>query len=136
LLEISGERKNVMFPNEVRSIQTYGRRGVPGRKIKMHHAIVYTGTNPPQPLENEIPKFADEPPMGQPIRVISHKAYDNMMDPRSRISFNKLYTVEHNVKVEDFGHVDPNDMKKFTTQFDNCWRASGSSSPRPGERTT
>ncbi|KAF1832446.1 hypothetical protein BDW02DRAFT_483724, partial [Decorospora gaudefroyi] len=85
-----------------RSIQTYGSRGVPRNKEKRHHAIMYTGDVEPQPLPSE--QIAGESSMGPSIPVISAAPY-HTMDERSRVNFIKVYTVEHYVKTEDFGHV-------------------------------
>jgi hypothetical protein len=104
--------------NECRPIQTYGGRGVPENKANGHHAIMYTGPNPPPSTPSEV--APTEPPMGEPIRVIGNKPW-NTMDPMSRVNFVKLYTVEHNVKVEDFGHVDPNNEWKLMAQFKSHW---------------
>jgi hypothetical protein len=46
--------------------------------------------------------------MGQPIPVMRKEPW-NTMDPQSRVSFLKLYTVEHNIKVDDFGRAHIND---------------------------
>jgi len=108
----------VTKPNSCRSIQTYGGRGVPENKPNNHHAIMYTGKSPPRATASEL--VPTEPPMGQPIRVIGKEPW-NTMDPKSRVNFLKLYTVEHNVKVEDFGHVDPNDEWTLMAQFKSHW---------------
>lgn len=107
------------------SIQTYGNRGIPKNKVKNHHAIMYTGDTPPEPLPSERPRSAGELPMGDPIRVIGTKPFHSKMDPRSRVNFLKIYTVEHNVKVDDFGYVDKNDEWKLITQFNSHWKIRG-----------
>ncbi|OCK85582.1 hypothetical protein K432DRAFT_286426, partial [Lepidopterella palustris CBS 459.81] len=84
-------------------IQTYGGRGV-ADKIKSHHAIIYTGSTPPEPLTEERPRHHWELPLGHPIRVVPTKIWEKL-DPISRVNFQKIYTVEHNVKVSDFGRV-------------------------------
>jgi hypothetical protein len=104
--------------NRCRPIQTYGGRGVPENKANGHHAIMYTGRDPPPPTFSEM--APTEPPMGEPIRVIGDKPW-NTMDPMSRVNFLKLYTVEHNVKVEEFGKVDTNDEWKLMAQFKSHW---------------
>jgi hypothetical protein len=108
----------VKASDRYRPIQTYGGRGVPENKANGHHAIMYTGPSPPHPTFSET--SVTEPPMGEPIRVIGNKPY-NTMDPMSRVNFVKLYTVEHNVKVEDFGCVDRNDEWKLMAQFKSHW---------------
>ena len=59
----------------------------------------------------------------------------NKMDPMSRVNFLKIYTVEHNVKVEDFGHVDPKDEWKFITQFNAHWGITTSDALPPATRS-
>jgi hypothetical protein len=43
------------------------------------------------------------------------------MDPESRVNFGKTYTVEHNVKVYDFGHVDKNYLHRLRSQWKQVW---------------
>ncbi|ORY18203.1 hypothetical protein BCR34DRAFT_456380, partial [Clohesyomyces aquaticus] len=88
----------------LRSIQTYGRRGVPDNKVKAHHAMMYTGTTVPSPLQSELPVGTIDRAMGPPIRVLPYYLYEKL-DPLSRVNFFKIYTVEHNVKVRPFGKV-------------------------------
>ncbi|CAO2654007.1 Nn.00g107400.m01.CDS01 [Neocucurbitaria sp. VM-36] len=113
------------------SIQTYGGRGVPPNKSKSHHAIIYTGQEPlPEPHEI----VTDEPSMGQSIRVIGSELW-NKMDSKSRVNFLKPYTVEHNVKVEHFGSVDPNDEWKLIAQFNSHWGIQGNEPLQPATRS-
>jgi hypothetical protein len=109
-----------------RSIQTYNRRGVTGTKVKSQHAIIYTGDTAPNPLPSEMPSNADERPMGDPIRVIGTIPWDNKMNQMSRINFLKVYTIEHSVKVGDFGYVDYADEWKLTAQWNLHWGREGS----------
>ena len=105
-----------------RRIQTYNRRGVTPDKTKSHHAIIYTGSEPPPALPRETPRTGEDP-MGAPIRVIPiHRSYK--MEPTSRINFYKPYTVEHNVKVFHFGQVPPDDRWKLEAQFRKAWDLS------------
>jgi hypothetical protein len=39
------------------------------------------------------------------------------IDPRSRIDFSRMYTVEHNVKVYDFGSVDKLYLERLLNQW-------------------
>jgi hypothetical protein len=52
--------------------------------------------------------------------VIPNRPYDKM-HPLSRINFFKPYTVEHNVKVYDFGRVDERDEWKLIKQWMEAW---------------
>ncbi|KAF2267708.1 hypothetical protein CC78DRAFT_576699 [Lojkania enalia] len=117
------------------SIQTYSRRGVPENKVKDHHAIMYTGNKPPAPLEGEQPRGAWELPMGPPIRIIGKKPWDKML-PSSRVNFLKIYTIEHNVKVHEFGNVASDDHWKFISQFHSHWSISADSPLHPATRPT
>jgi hypothetical protein len=83
---------------------TYGRHGVakPG-VFKSHHAIIYTSRKAPNPQPNELP-VEGENGMLKAIRVEPHSRQEKL-DSLSRINFSKIYTVEHNVKVYDFGDV-------------------------------
>lgn len=44
--------------------------------------------------------------MRDPVKVVALNPQDKM-DPMSRINFAKPYTIEHNLKVYDFGWVAP-----------------------------
>lgn len=75
----------------------------------------------------------------RPIRVASHQKYEKL-DPLSRINFYKIYNVEHNVKVYDFGRVHRDSEFRLQYQFNSAWgidpnRALPSSmKPRSGSR--
>lgn len=88
----------------LRPIQTYYGRDVakPGI-VKRHHAVIYTGREPPRIHREEKPSDG-EWGMLKPIRVIPRDRRNNT-DEKSRINYGKIYTVEHNVKVYDFGDV-------------------------------
>jgi hypothetical protein len=93
---------------------------------------MYTGDTEPQPLPSE--QVAGEPPMGPSIRVIGSAPY-HKMDERSRVNFMKVYTVEHNVKVEDFGNVDPAYEPRLLNQFNRSWNIEGSEALPPATRS-
>lgn len=83
---------------------------------KKHHAIAYTTRKEPAPQENEKPRTADEKPMLPGIRVVPKKKQFKL-DPMSRIDFSRIYTVEHNVKVFDFGNVHEDHMQRLIAQW-------------------
>ena len=56
----------------------------------------------------------------RPIRVTSHQKYEKL-DPLSRINFYKVYNVEHNVKVYDFGQVHRDSEFWLQYQFKSAW---------------
>jgi hypothetical protein len=114
---------------KARTIQTYGNRGVakPGT-TKCYHSIIHTSSAPPAPKSNEAPDVASgERPMLNPIRVRPRKRTDKM-DPMSRLNYSKMYTVEHNVKVYDFGTVHENFLHVFKKQFAWAWQFEPESS--------
>jgi len=76
----------------------------------LEHSIVFTGKNPPKPLKGEHG-------MLQPIKVVP-KTRSDKLQAESRINFGKVYTVEHNCKVYDFGNVHPDYVEHLVT----CWR--------------
>jgi hypothetical protein len=71
--------------------------------VKWQHAIIYTGEHPPSPRSDELPTFG-EYGMVESIRV-KPKAKDDKLNEMARINFAKIYTIEHNVKVLEFGVV-------------------------------
>lgn len=98
-------------------ISTYGGRGCgkPGL-AKWQHCIVYTGDEEPELIDGEAP-VAGELPMLSSIQV-RQKDKRQKMFPESRINYGKMYTVEHNVKVYDFGEV----RKSSRTLLVRQWR--------------
>jgi hypothetical protein len=91
-----------------------GKKGV----IKNHHAIIHTG-KAPSPKSKEKPAKG-ELEMRSPIRVKATRKSDRL-DEMSRINYAKIYTVEHNVKVYDFGQVHSEDEWILTSNFNDVW---------------
>jgi hypothetical protein len=54
--------------------------------------------------------------MMTPIRVVPKKKEDKL-DPISRVNFARIYTVEHNVKVYEFGDVHRDSMADLRQQW-------------------
>jgi hypothetical protein len=77
--------------------------------------MIYTGRNQPDLLTGEQPA-ANEPGMRLAIRVEPNSRQDRM-DTRSRLHYGKLYTIEHNVKVYDFGMVHRDYLRAFWSQW-------------------
>ncbi|KAE9986436.1 hypothetical protein EG328_005662 [Venturia inaequalis] len=97
-------------------ISTYGSRGCGKTGLaKWQHCVVYTGKEPPQPLPEEAPRQGERS-MLTPIQV-KPKEKGSKMFLESRINFGKLYTVEHNVKVLDFGDVHKEHIALLRTQW-------------------
>ncbi len=92
-----------------RPIQTYQSQGVSKEGVrKSDHAIIYTCYTSPKCRPDEKARGYETDQMRQPICVMPSKPFYKF-DWLSRINYAKTYTVEHNVKVEDFGMV----MKDF-----------------------
>lgn len=111
------------------TIQTYGNRGVskPGT-TKCYHSVIYTGQTAPKPKKNEEPNVAaGERPMLASIRVRPKRKTDKM-DVMSRLNYSKMYTVEHNVKVYDFGTVHEKYLHTLKKQFEWAWHLEPESS--------
>jgi len=72
-------------------------------------------------LTGEAPRMG-EYGMLSSIRVIPRQKGEAMF-PTSRINFSKLYTVEHNVKVYDFGNVHAEFLSVLKTSWDYILRA-------------
>ncbi|QDS69396.1 hypothetical protein FKW77_004708 [Venturia effusa] len=103
-------------------IQTYGGRGTAKRgTIKGHHSIIHTSREPPEPMAGEAPNLRrQEAPMLSPIRVRANKRIDKL-EHMSRLNYAKVYNVEHNVKVYDFGVVHEGYMDILCHQFNSVW---------------
>ena len=102
-----------------RSITAHGGRGAT-KQVKNNHAIIYTGTEAPQPLPSELPNSPAESPLGKPIRIVPIFKHDKL-DPLSRINFANIHNVEHNQKVYDFGDVHEDSIDDFIAQFNSAW---------------
>ncbi|KAK4985030.1 hypothetical protein LTR66_008305 [Elasticomyces elasticus] len=88
-----------------RPISTYGNQGSAKPGLKKHeHAIIWSGGTEPLPGRDERPSRYERP-MGRSIKVAHTNPRDYPMLPKSRINFGKMYTIEHNIKVLDFGQV-------------------------------
>jgi hypothetical protein len=103
-----------------RPISTYNGQGLakPGL-IKGQHCIVYAGKEDDEPdeLPGEKPAKGEKGMMSS-IRVVPRNVTDRMF-AASRINFGKVYTVEHNVKVYDFGSV----HRKYVTTLEKQWKS-------------
>lgn len=84
------------------------------KSFPFHHAIIYTGAQAPEPLS----AHDGDDLLAMPIRVIPNRPSDTFSS-QSRINLAKPYTVEHNVKVYDFGRVDTKDFWKLIDQFED-----------------
>lgn len=104
-------------------IATYGTQGVGKANVtKSEHAIIYTGRAPPAPLPSEEPVRGEVGMRPDSIRVDPDDREDKL-DPRSRIDFGKVHTIQHNIKVKSYGKVNDRSMQALIQQFNNCWYA-------------
>ncbi|TVY18997.1 hypothetical protein LARI1_G004116 [Lachnellula arida] len=95
-------------------ILTYQGMGKGPQGFKFdYHAIIYSGATPPE-------EFQDEFLRNGPIQAIPKTARDKL-DPASRVNYAKIYTVEHNVKVQFIGRIAEASRESFTQAFDATW---------------
>jgi hypothetical protein len=121
-------------PNLPRPIQTYTGRGVAKTAVtKNHHAIIFTGKEPRRTKDEKPGK--DELGMRPSVRVNALKKTDKL-DPMSRINYAKIYTVEHNVKVYDFGQVDPQYEHILISNFNDVWFSNNPKGAPPAANLT
>jgi hypothetical protein len=118
-----------------RPISTYGGRGVGKRGVpKWQHCIIYTDKQAPGELPGEAPGY-NEQAMRTPIRVRPTNSTD-IMDPASRLHYGKMYTVEHNVKVYDFGMVRSDHLPTLDAQWRQVLNWESQNSARSSQDTT
>lgn len=104
-------------------IATYGWQGVGKANVtKSEHAIIYTGKSPPAPMPSEEPVRGELGMRPDAIRVDPDDREDKL-DPRSRIDFGKVHTIQHNIKVKSYGKVNDKSLQALIQQFQNCWLA-------------
>jgi hypothetical protein len=89
---------------------------------KSDHSIIYSGSKAPEPSRDERPQEG-EAPMMDPIRV-KPKSRPDRLDPMSRINYMKIYSLEHNVKVFEFGDVAEESMSRLKKNFATVWNAT------------
>lgn len=112
-------------------ITTYGERGVGKPHVKKsEHAIIHTGRTAPDPLPSEEPSRGEEGMRPDAIRVEPDDREDKL-DPRSRLDFGKVHTIQHNIKVKSYGKVHDRSLQALTDQFNNCWHAPYVPLPTP-----
>jgi hypothetical protein len=95
-----------------RPISTYQNRGTTKRGLDpTSHAIIYMSNSNPQRLQDET-GMTKEPLSVDP-------AQGQKLDGLSRVNFEKIYTVEHNLKVMDVGRVSKTSMPKLVGYWEN-----------------
>lgn len=83
--------------------------------LKSHHSVIYRDSEEPDLLEGEAPQHG-EAGLLQFIQVKARVENDTM-DRASRLNYGKMYTVEHNVRVYDFGMVVDKDIPILLAQW-------------------
>lgn len=81
---------------------------------------MYTSRDEPEIGPDEEPSTANELPMMDSIRVKAVRSSDTM-HPKARVNFAKIFTVEHNVRVYDFGNVHRDDLYLLKHNFTTVW---------------
>ncbi|KAL8949705.1 MAG: hypothetical protein Q9222_004214 [Ikaeria aurantiellina] len=92
-------------------ITTYSGKGTAKRNIdKSAHAIIYTGSLPPEktPEEHGMNKTA--------IKVLPVRQ-DEKLDPMSRVNLGKTYSIEWNNKVKEIGCVEPKSLVRLISYW-------------------
>lgn len=113
----------MMLADDHRPIQTYNGQGAakPGL-IKNQHAIIFTGSRAPEPKHDEGPDPSNPLEQGmRPSIRVKQKVYKEKLDKMSRLNYRKIYTVEHNVKVRDFGEVHKDYEERLVSNFYSAW---------------
>ncbi|EXJ61549.1 hypothetical protein A1O7_01977 [Cladophialophora yegresii CBS 114405] len=90
------------------------------------HAIIHMDGTPPQSLRGE-------PPMSKrPITVVP-ASEDKKLHEASRIRFDKVFSIEHNVRVKEVGKISPDSMAWFCQYWRNeAIAAANAVAPRSG----
>lgn len=110
-------------------MSTYNGRGCSKERVtKWEHSTVYTGRDPPELLSDEEPAEG-EAGMLLPIRV-EPKRRGAKIDRACRIDYARLYTIQHTVKVKEFGMVHEKYIKLLRKQW---WRVSQARMPAAEE---
>jgi hypothetical protein len=111
------------------AVSTHSGRGSP-KNNKNEHGVIYTGKLAPD-TENE---------PGLQLRAIKVNPDEKGagLDPQSRINYGKLYNVEYNVKVKNFGSLSPEYLKVLIEQFSSVFtsriRTTANLAPGPLDR--
>ncbi|PQE16481.1 pfs domain protein [Rutstroemia sp. NJR-2017a BBW] len=82
------------------------------------HTMIYTTENPPEPhwYYAEDGSVVREQLTKVPIRVVSQQSSpEGELDPKSRLNYSKIYTVEHYVRVLNIGMVHNDSMIALAT---------------------
>lgn len=101
-------------------ITSYHGRGISKRGVvKSEHTIAYTGDAPPDPMKSEIDINGETGMLPIPIRIIPDVVNGQQLylAQPSRVNFGKLFTIEHNIRIQKFGIVHEESMNPMIYQF-------------------
>ena len=106
--------------DHVRSISTYGGRGVAAQNVvKAHHSIIYTGTQVPPLLYGEGPSRGQTEPDSL-RRAIKVEPNDRLkkLDEHSRLNYATIYQITHSeCEIHNFGAVADASTRHLLYQF-------------------
>ncbi|KAK5112694.1 hypothetical protein LTR85_011205 [Meristemomyces frigidus] len=103
------------------SISTYGNRGAAARGIILsEHGIIHTGKQPPQPLPAETPSRGEKGMCRTAVRVAMNDP-GGRLPPLTRINYGKVFTIQHNVKVNYLGNTLSRSTGEMVRQFREVW---------------
>jgi hypothetical protein len=102
-------------------VATYGKQGVgkPG-VVKSEHCVIYTGSQPPQISQQEIPSM-EEGAMRTPALKLDPSDPTEKLDPMSRVDFGKVYTIAHAVMVKSLGSLGSRSIGTLKSHFKQVW---------------
>jgi hypothetical protein len=105
-----------MVTDFTRPISTYGRRGVSKPSLqKWQHSVIYSSKAEPSLLPGEEPGEGEEGMMS-PIKAVPRRSGDSL-NKASRIDYSRIYTVDHYVKVKEWGDVQKSDIRRLRKQW-------------------
>jgi hypothetical protein len=90
------------------AVSTHSGRGSP-QGNKNEHGIIYTGRSAPD--------TRNEPGLQSKAIKVNPDDKGGVLDPQSRLNYGKVYNVEHNVKVKNFGSLSPEYLNALLEQF-------------------
>ena len=91
-----------------RAIHTYHNQGTTARNARPRdHVVIYTGERPPPLVPGE-----DEGILKRPPVKVTVDPKGEELQPSSRLSLAKLFTVEHNISTSPLGKLSSRDVER------------------------
>jgi hypothetical protein len=95
-------------------ITTYGGQGATKSGVRAQdHAVIYAEGEQGDLIPEQLP---GENLVKEPFSVILENPKE-MIDPRSRIDFSRIYTVEHNIRVSKLGRIPFSQHQRLDSYF-------------------